>query len=256
MRTARSWRSRAWLIVALCAGCGQIPRELVAQEGFREPRINGNRLDWCLSWGKECGQPAADEFCRKKEFGSALSFEMAHQIGPTQVIGTGETCTVPACDGFLFITCTKAKRPAERDRGQPATFRPPQQPEKDWKYEILARDKVVEVDAIASKTLLDLQPVDVGGFRTARLFVHVIPSEGEKGQGKLTKAAKLRVAGFHDAPGGSREYFGAEIPMRGPTEISGWVEIPIIGPNLRIVVSGDNLPKHEMKVSCTLYRLK
>lgn len=252
------WRSRAWLLVALCAGLAQIPRAVVAQEGFREPRINGKRLDWCLGWGKECGQPAADEFCRHQGYRSALRFEVARAIGPTQVIGTGESCTIPACDGFLYITCTKVPRPAERDRGQtPVAIAP--QPEKAWRYEVLTHDKVIAADAITPKTrssLLDFPSIDVGGFRTARLFVHVMPSGGAVEPGKLTKAAKLRVAGFRDAPGGSQEYFDAEIPLRVGVYISGWVEIPIIGPRLRIVVSGDNLPKLEMKADCTLYLLK
>ena len=251
-------RRIAWLIVALCVGFAQIPRTATAQEGFREPRIEGNRLDWCLGWGKECGQPAADEFCRFKGYKSALRFEVAHMVGPTKVIGTGEMCSVPACDGFLYITCSMAARPAEKDRGQTAGTGTAVPPEKTWKYQVLAIDKVIEADAItkAHGGLLDLQPIDVGGFRIARLFVHVKPSGADVEEGKLTKAAKLRVTGFHNTPGGPQEYFEAEIPMRETTYISGWVEIPIIGPSLRITVSGDNLPKVTMKGNCTLYLLK
>jgi hypothetical protein len=251
--------SRVWLVLALCAGCGQIPRALAAQEGFREPRIKGNRLDWCLGWGKECGQPAADEFCRQQGYKSALRFEVAKAIGPTQVIGTGETCTVPACDGFLYITCTQAPRPAEKDRGQAAPIVIPLPPEKTWRYDVLARDKIVAANAITSKAgdpLLDVSPIDTAGFRTARLFVQVLPAEGGPDPGKLTKTAKLHVSGFHDAPNGSQEYFAAEVPARGTASLGGWVEIPVLGPVLRIVVSGDSLPKAEMKVNCSLYLLR
>jgi len=40
------------------------------------------------------------------------------------------------------------------------------------------------------------------------------------------------------------------------TYIVGWVEIPIIGPDMRIVVTGDKMPKTEMKLDCTIYLLK
>lgn len=259
MRIARSWKSGAWLIVALWAAGGQIPRALAAQEGFREPRINGFRLDWCYSWGKECGQPTADEFCRRQGFKSALRFEQVRGVGPTQVISTGEICSVPACAAFLYITCSQVPRPAEREVVETAApaaagTRAAQPSEKPWKYEILARNWVITPKADGH--LLDFLSIDVGGFRTARLFVHVTPAGGEADQEKLTKAARLRVTGFHNAPNGSHEYAQAEIPMRVAPQISGWVEIPVIGHNLRIVVAGDQLPNLPLKANCTLYLLK
>ena len=53
------------LIVLFVLGFGSLPRLLTAQETFREPKIDGTRVDWCLSWGTDCGQPAANEFCRR-----------------------------------------------------------------------------------------------------------------------------------------------------------------------------------------------
>lgn len=43
--------------------------------------------------------------------------------------------------------------------------------------------------------------------------------------------------------------------MRSTTYLSGWVEIPVVGPDLKIVVWGDNLPKSKVYVDCTMYVL-
>ncbi|MGH1352021.1 MAG: hypothetical protein ACRBBN_14610 [Methyloligellaceae bacterium] len=76
---------------------------------FVKPEWKGNRLDWCLEWGRQCGKPAADAFCKQKGFSpSAKSFEIDRKIGnrsPTKVISTGKVCSRPSCDGFQVIVC-------------------------------------------------------------------------------------------------------------------------------------------------------
>jgi hypothetical protein len=249
MRRTTPWEIRVWLIVALWAGCGQHPRALSAQEGFRAPKIDGTRLDWCLVFGEQCGQPAADEFCRRQGFKASLRFEIEHMVSPTQVITSGARCTIPGCDAFLYIVCTNVPRPAERDRGQPR-FRPAPQPEQESKYEVLARDKTIA----PGDPLLEFPAIDVQGFRTARLFIEL--TSGNQAEAKLVKEARLRVAGFHPVPNGSQKYFEGTIPAQVPGTLSGWIEIPVIGPELRVVISGDKLPELERKATCTLYLLK
>ena len=76
---------------------------------FRYPTINGYRLDWCRLWAQDCGQGAADAFCRKMRFTRAIAFEEDYDIGaksPTYVIGSGKICNQSFCDGFKYITCT------------------------------------------------------------------------------------------------------------------------------------------------------
>ncbi len=76
---------------------------------FRYPTINGYRLDWCRLWAQDCGQGAADAFCRKIGFTRAIAFEEDYDIGarsPTYVIGSGKICNQSFCDGFKYITCT------------------------------------------------------------------------------------------------------------------------------------------------------
>jgi hypothetical protein len=134
-----------------------------------------------------------------------------------------------------------------------------EQPQGDWRYEVLAQDKVIEADAITSPTynkLLEFSSIGVGGFRTARFFVEIRQADLDGDQGKFTKDAKLRVSVFHNTKGGSHDYREAEIPMDVTTYLSGLVEIPVIGPDLRIIVWGDNLPKVQMTAESTLYLLK
>lgn len=129
----------------------------------------------------------------------------------------------------------------------------------DWRYDVLAQNKIIKPAAITSKAgdnLLEFTTINVGGFRTARFFVQVLQSDFQKNQGNFTRDARLRVTCFHGIKNGSSHYFEKEIPMAFTTYINGWVEIPIIGPELRVIVWGDNIPKLEMKADCTIYLLK
>lgn len=79
---------------------------------FRNPGIEGEggvswRIDYCLRWGADCGQPAADAFCQLT-YGPmpiASSFEILQDVGPTRILSTGEICEMPECDSFAEITC-------------------------------------------------------------------------------------------------------------------------------------------------------
>jgi hypothetical protein len=75
---------------------------------FSKPMVNRYRLDWCHKWATDCGQSAADAFCRSKGLRRAKAFEQDPDIGqksPTYVLGTGQICDQGACDGFKFIEC-------------------------------------------------------------------------------------------------------------------------------------------------------
>ncbi len=79
--------------------------EDVEEATFSKPKFKGKRLDWCLEWSEKCGKPAADAYCGTKGFDKAKSFAIAKGIGNTRLIGTGENCSGPNCDGFKYITC-------------------------------------------------------------------------------------------------------------------------------------------------------
>jgi hypothetical protein len=85
---------------------------------FPAPEVDGKRLDVCLVWGDQCGQPAADAWCKTQGFDSASSWDLAKGIGaqtPTVVLTGRNICDQPTCDGFASITCTRAaKKPKDR----------------------------------------------------------------------------------------------------------------------------------------------
>ena len=73
---------------------------------FANPKQGGNRLDYCFSWQKGCGQQAADAFCQSKGHVAAFKFSKAVGVGPTRVLGTGQMCDDKTCDGFTSLSCT------------------------------------------------------------------------------------------------------------------------------------------------------
>lgn len=77
---------------------------------YGNPKIGGNRLDWCYAWASGCGAPAANAFCKKQGYTKAVDFDQDPDIGdasPTRVISTGQVCDAPDCDGFTHIKCEK-----------------------------------------------------------------------------------------------------------------------------------------------------
>jgi hypothetical protein len=76
---------------------------------FEKPMYNGKRLDWCHNWDADCGQVAADAFCKTNGFARAKAFAQDPHIGdaqPTRVMANGAVCDQAVCNGFKAITCT------------------------------------------------------------------------------------------------------------------------------------------------------
>jgi len=75
---------------------------------YDEPLHQLYRLDWCLNWSAQCGEPAASTWCRARGYVRASAFEIAPNIGeqsPTKVFRSGQICNERFCDGFSFIVC-------------------------------------------------------------------------------------------------------------------------------------------------------
>ena len=87
---------------ALLANCGGGNQQIQA---FLKPKIQGVRLDWCYKWAQFCGQAAAEAYCAAKGFNDAKGFEKDDDIGYTRVIGSGQICNDPNCDGFTYVKC-------------------------------------------------------------------------------------------------------------------------------------------------------
>ena len=74
---------------------------------FTDPAWRGRRIDFCLHWGADCGQPAADEFCKRSGYARSTAWKPALKVGPTFVLGDNKACTDPGCDGFSSVSCAK-----------------------------------------------------------------------------------------------------------------------------------------------------
>ncbi len=75
---------------------------------YSKPMFQDYRLDWCLDWAENCGEPAATAYCKHKHHSGANSWKQAADIGniaSTKTLGSGEICDKPFCDGFSEIVC-------------------------------------------------------------------------------------------------------------------------------------------------------
>ncbi|WP_085901979.1 hypothetical protein [Kiloniella majae] len=97
---------------------GSLPTETA--ERFVSPSVGGTtyefpvfdayRLNYCLTPGTNCGEPAAREWCKKKGHETAVAWVRDDNIGslfPTINMGSKEICSNYRCDGFKELTCSK-----------------------------------------------------------------------------------------------------------------------------------------------------
>lgn len=104
------------LIPASIAGLWTLYRHLNAQtdahavvnsKSFRNPSLDGIRVDYCLERGTYCGFDAANSFCELKGFDIAKYFDIDKDIGKTWILGDKSLCLTNTCDGFKFIQCVR-----------------------------------------------------------------------------------------------------------------------------------------------------
>jgi hypothetical protein len=81
------------------------------RETFQYPVHNGYRLNFCyLPAQDQCGQPAAETWCREKGFAKVASWSRDPNVGalfPTIIMGLDQICDEFLCDGFEEITCAQ-----------------------------------------------------------------------------------------------------------------------------------------------------
>ena len=73
---------------------------------FINPTINGIPLDRCVTWGSNCNEPAASEFCRSKGFARATEWKWSG-MKKTIIQSNRQICTsaMSLCGGFTRIVC-------------------------------------------------------------------------------------------------------------------------------------------------------
>jgi hypothetical protein len=74
---------------------------------FDNPTVNGIAVDVCLNWAENCGQPAADAFCRTQGFAGSSEHTVMANAPPTFVIGDGVRCEESYCARLSSITCRR-----------------------------------------------------------------------------------------------------------------------------------------------------
>jgi len=70
---------------------------------------DGYGVDRCLASGAACGEAAANSYCRRHEYGEALSYRKVDRddiAGAIPTSGAG-SCRVGHCDDFVAIVCTR-----------------------------------------------------------------------------------------------------------------------------------------------------
>jgi hypothetical protein len=77
---------------------------------FQEPMQGDMRLDSCVAWAEQCGEPAASAWCRTKGMSRAVEYPQQN-VGEkglaTRLIGTNQVCKEKFCSSFVYIVCEK-----------------------------------------------------------------------------------------------------------------------------------------------------
>jgi hypothetical protein len=80
---------------------------------FRNPALQGYRLDFCKGVGPECGERVATEWCVTQGYEYASDWGIDRDIGglqPTIRVDNRDVCHGDQCDGFSEITCGREGR--------------------------------------------------------------------------------------------------------------------------------------------------
>jgi len=99
------------------------PKPTAASKTFEYPVQDIYRLNFCLRWGVDCGEPAATAWCKAQGFARASTWKIDKDIGslfPTIVMADKRVCAEFPCDGFEEITCIN-EGPAPRPIRQSTT---------------------------------------------------------------------------------------------------------------------------------------
>lgn len=74
---------------------------------LQQPTFRGRRIDWCLTYGQDCGNPAATVACKIAGYRRAIPGAFATvRTSPTVVLGTDQFCTAAgSCDALAWVVC-------------------------------------------------------------------------------------------------------------------------------------------------------
>lgn len=98
-----------WIWFSMAVGLSANSYSEVAE--YTEPRVEGLRMDRCLTWGKACDKQAANHWCIQNRFTKAIYWEIEHNIAerePTKMLESKQICNHEGCDAFRTIVCYKS----------------------------------------------------------------------------------------------------------------------------------------------------
>jgi hypothetical protein len=72
--------------------------------GFPNPRIHDVPVDWCSTYGSNCGPGGATLFCGMHGFGRAVGWDVT-SVPRSYVIGSSRYCQGDSCKAYSFIRC-------------------------------------------------------------------------------------------------------------------------------------------------------
>jgi hypothetical protein len=106
--------------------------------------------------------------------------------------------------------------------------------------------------------LMEVQNIKVEGFESARVFFGLIKADLLGESGELLKPGTSRVAieAYHAIHNVSYRYYREVIDAVVDTHLDGFVSIPIIGKEMRIVIRGYELPRMDAKIHASMYLVK
>lgn len=85
------------------------PAVQAAEFRYVNPQYKNRALDYCKSWGRNCGAPAADAYCKKLGHHRATRFSVRLNSPPTRVISGGKVCNNWSCDRISAVVCEGGK---------------------------------------------------------------------------------------------------------------------------------------------------
>lgn len=95
----------AFALTVVLIGVAPVGAQEFTQD-YPNPVMRDFRLDFCRNFGTNCGQPAADLFCRELGYERATHWLPAGPVAErTLVFGDGRICEGPGCQAFALIRC-------------------------------------------------------------------------------------------------------------------------------------------------------
>jgi hypothetical protein len=90
-----------------CAFHGQLAFSMKnkAVRTFWHPTYLGERLDYCSSDGKACGNEVATRYCHMLGYDYSSQHVIAHNVGLTNFLDRRLQCKGWRCNGFMAISC-------------------------------------------------------------------------------------------------------------------------------------------------------